>query len=562
VANGLSASARRGHAWLIPLVLILAIFLCFWPAVGFEFSSWDDGINVTENARFNPPRLSNIGWFWSHPFQNLYIPLTYSIWLLVALAAQTKNADVAGVTLNPYVFHLANLLLHLVAAGLVYSVLRRLFRVPLAAAAGALLFAIHPLQIEAVAWVTGFRDLLSGLFSLIVIDQYIAAFDERNGVAPKRTLHAAMAACAYVAALLSKPMAASLPIVLAGIDWFLLRPKPTDGSHVPAVADDPGKVKDRHRLVALHATVLLLGCMLAIPVIVIARRVQPLGSEVVATTLWSRPFIAGDAFVFYAKKLVAPIGLLMDYGRTPQRVLAHAGVYVSFVVAALMIFLAWRLRGRAPWLAAGMWTYLAALLPVLGFVPFGFQAYSTVADRYMYVAMLGPSVAIAGLLACAHSRRGYLLVGAALLMLGMVAHRQVWMWRDDVALYRHTLQINPDSYIANNNLAVALLEEAKPADALPYARKASMLNPRRALTRINLADCLAAVGDNAGAIDAYRAALQIQPTHAAARAKLALALASVHQADSARAAFERAVRDDPSQRRVQPELQRRLSADD
>src|SRR5204862_4768067 len=119
--------------------------------------------------------------------------VTYSAWLLIALAAQTHTADISGVSLNPYVFHLANLLLHLIAVVTAYLILRRLFKRDWPAAIGALLFAIHPLQVEAVAWISGFRDVLSGLLSLVAIHQYIAAYDEGESVNPRHALHATLA---------------------------------------------------------------------------------------------------------------------------------------------------------------------------------------------------------------------------------------------------------------------------------------------------------------------------------------------------------------------------------
>ena len=147
-----------------------------------------------------------------------------------------------------------------------------------------------------------------------------------------------------------------------------------------------------------------------------------------------------------------------------------------------------------------------------------------------------------------------------LCILAVLAHKQAGFWRDDFSLYPHTLLINPDSFTANNNLAAALLERARPADALPYAQRACELSPGFALAWINQADALAAVGRQREAIPAYRRALEIQPTHAAARAKLALALADVGDVDQAQIEFDRAVRDDPNQRRVESQLLERIQS--
>jgi tetratricopeptide (TPR) repeat protein len=168
--------------------------------------------------------------------------------------------------------------------------------------------------------------------------------------------------------------------------------------------------------------------------------------------------------------------------------------------------------------------------------------------------MLGPAVALTGFLANAPRRGACGLASVVILILTILAHLQVRVWRDDLHLYPQTIRVNPDSFTANNNLAAALLEHAQPADAIPYAQRACQLSPGFALAWINQADALAAVGREREAIDAYRHALEIEPRHAAARAKLALALAAVGDTDQARAEFDRAVRDDPSQRRFEPQL--------
>src|SRR5262245_42558194 len=112
-----------------PIIFVFAAtVLCYWPVGGFEFSTWDDGINVSDNPHFDRPRIESVGFFWSHSFQRLYIPLTYTAWTLVAIAGQTGAADISGTKLNPYIFHLANLAVHLAASGVAYLILRQLVR--------------------------------------------------------------------------------------------------------------------------------------------------------------------------------------------------------------------------------------------------------------------------------------------------------------------------------------------------------------------------------------------------------------------------------------------------
>src|SRR5205807_10621767 len=135
--------------------MVLVPLAVFWPVMDADFTSWDDDQMVYANPRFNPPTFSNLAFHWTHPAWNLYMPLTTTAWGVLARCARVSTPDLHGSTLNPAVFHLANLLLHIATACVLYSILRVLFESEWAAFAGALLFAIHPTQVETVAWIGG-----------------------------------------------------------------------------------------------------------------------------------------------------------------------------------------------------------------------------------------------------------------------------------------------------------------------------------------------------------------------------------------------------------------------
>ena len=323
-----------------------------------------------------------------------------------------------------------------------FLILRRLFRREWAACLGALLFALHPVQVESVAWISGLKDLLAGLFSLAAILAYLHA----HPPSPKQARRAYVtAALLLIAALLSKPSAVVTPLIAAAIDLLVL--------HRPL------------RQILLPIGVALLLC---VPILVITRLVQPAAMSF-QPPIWSRPLIATDALAFYLQKLLAPIHLAIDYGRSPKWLHSSRQLYLTWMIPAatgLAIFLA---RGRLPSLAAGAAVFVAALLPVLGFVSFDFQGYSTTADHYLYLAMLGPAIMLAGLLtkaaetgvSTATAKRALTLaVSGLLIALAIRATLQTWHWADSQRLFEHTLAVNPDSLAGNVNLGRLYADDA------------------------------------------------------------------------------------------------------
>jgi protein O-mannosyl-transferase len=202
-----------------------------------------------------------------------------------------------------------------------------------------------------------------------------------------------------------------------------------------------------------------------IPLAVVARIVQHVNSFP-PPGIWQRPFIAADAVTFYLGKLAVPLRLAPDYGRTPGVVLARSLTYAIPLLPLAIAALIWRSRERLLW-SAGL-IFLLALLPVSGLMVFQFQQFSTVADHYMYVPMLGVAVAAAWAFAWAFAWAGQRWSGrtasvfAAALILGLAAlsFRQAMYWRDDFALLPHALEVNPASAGVHNNFGVAYNAQA------------------------------------------------------------------------------------------------------
>lgn len=567
--------ARTKTSWVPPVLIVLAILATFWTVCTAEFTSGDDQENLTANEYLNPPTFSSLAHFWAHPYAHVYIPLTDTVWWVLVRVAGLNVPDANGIWLNPYVFHSANLLMHIGVCLVVYQLLRLLTGRTSAACAGALLFALHPLQVESVAWATGMKDLLSGLLSLIALWQYLRfAQDDprassgrsqsRENGGRTRWWHYGAATAALLAALLAKPSAVSIPVLALILDRVMLR-RPW---RQIAAALAPW--------VAVSAAFVGIG-MLA----------QPVEGRV-NLPLWARPLVAGDSLAFYLEKLCMPIRLATRYPHSVDVVLASWRLKVAWLAPAALLAVAWFLRRRAPWLLAGTLIFAAAPLPVLGLVPFVYQRLSTVADRYVYVAMLGPSLALAGALATDRFTRfpvwlrslsGACIVGA-IGLLAFLSARQARVWQNSDSLYGQVLELDPSNDIAWVVLAKDALEDNRLAEAERYVRHACELapdNPDHAVflavvleaenrssqainvlmetlrrhpdnvsTMLNLADALANNGHSEQAMVFCRGAISLDPENATAHRYLAMLLLEKHENQQAVAEAAEAVRIEPS----------------
>lgn len=504
----------KQHRW-IPLLLLLVTLGVFWEVPHQQFTVWDEATHITGNQYYDPVTLPNVLYFWRHDYFGMYIPVTYTAWALIARFARTVPVEGGGLALNPHLFHAANLLVHLLNVLLVYALLRRLVGRPWAAGAGALLFALHPLQVEPVAWVAGMKDLLSAFFSLLALWLYLVHGSARR---PAYLL----ATVAYLLALLAKPSGVVVPLMAFALDrWVLGRPR-------------------RESLRALAPWLAL-----ALPLAIVAGREQDAEQAAFIPAAWLRPFVAGDALAFYLGKLLWPVGLCADYGRTPERVLGSAWGYLTWMAPAALAVLLWWQRRRLPVLVGAGVAFAAGLLPVLGLVPFAFQRHSTVADRYAYLALLAPALVLAWALSRARTAVGPALTVLALCLLAGASAFQTLPWYGDETLWPATLARNPESWTAHHNLALTLQRQGKEEDARAHYGAALRLRPDAPETLVNLGYLAELRGDAAGARAHYDEAIRHQPDYPAARVNLAALLTRLGQYEEAISHCRHALRVQP-----------------
>lgn len=448
--------------------LFLLAFVPFIPALAAGFV-WDDYL-VTDNPLLRLP--GGLWKIWADPRalgdrDARYWPLLYSsFWIEYRLWGA-----------EPFGYHFDNILLHALNAFLAWRILLRA-RVP-GAWLGAALFAVHPVHVEAVAWVIERKGTLSTFFFLAAFLAFMR-HDER----PRRRLYALSLLC-FVAAYLSKPVTVTLPAAL--LIWLWL-------------SQERLSARDLLRVAPFFA----LAVAMFVGAIALAKEADPINFKL---SLPERLVISGRAFWFYVGKLAWPSNLMAIYPRWVPSARATLD-WLPFASAGALVVALWALRariGKAP--LAALLLYGIGLAPTLGVMPFGYMERSFVADRYQYLPSLA-ALAFAASIAiqAAHRLRRGTGVPArdswlrlapaafALAILSALTATQSALYKNVGTLFGQNVAKNPRSAIAWHYVGDALLQNADPNGAIEHYRKALALDPRAALTRNNLGTALAAAG--------------------------------------------------------------------
>jgi protein O-mannosyl-transferase len=425
----------------IRLLLLVAILLVFGQVVTYDFVDWDDGQHVYLNRNIVEHDFGGLLNHWNPKYPEnpqMYCPMVFTVWWTLAHLSDVQSPDLLGATLNPYIFHAANLLVHWLCACVVLEILLRLKIPPWPAAAGALIFAVHPLQTEAVAWISAMKDLLSGLFALLCIWRYIVALDSQG---PQRKWNYWASLLFFVAALLSKPSTVVLPAIVGAIDLMFYR---------------------RNWKVVLLWTGPWYAFSLVATGIAASLQFHLRG---VGGPLWAHPLIALDSLAFYLTKLVVPLWLRFDYGRSPAAVLSDPlhPLYWTWVLPVAAALLIWRTH-RTPLVLAGA-IFVLAVLPELGLKGFIYQYYTTVADRYIYLSMLGVALAVGWLVSQYPSRKTVVASICVIVFFGSLSFVQARKWIDTDSLYSSLDNTQP--------IHLTILGQYQDHLAVPYLRRAA-----------------------------------------------------------------------------------------
>jgi len=475
---------QRRAVWLVAAALVVVTAALYWQVGGHELTNVDDRLYVSENEQvLSGLTTESIAWAFTDRSTGNWHPLT---WLSLMLDCQLfENTSAAT--------HLTNLLLHLANTLLLFHVLRLMTGATWPSAFVAALFALHPLHVESVAWVSERKDVLSTLFWLLTMWAYVR-YTERRSVGRYVPI-----VIFFVLGLMSKSMLVTLPFALLLLDFWPLR---RIGFEAPIALK---------RLVLEKLPLILITAAVAAVAFVTQRGV---GAVLTAGSFPPGARVAHALVVYlkYLGKMFWPEALQVHYrhyGLPAAWQVALAGLCVAGVLVA-----AWVLRRRYPYLLSGWLWYLGTLIPVIGLVQIGAQA---MADRYTYVPSIGVFIIVAwgvgDLSAGWKARRVVLALGAlaVLVPLSVATYRQVGYWKDSFTLHGHSVSVAPENYHGYMGLAVELDTAGRYDEAIEQYAEVLRIVPsnRRARYRMGLDYERSAMPDRA--IELYRAGLELTP---------------------------------------------------
>ncbi len=520
----MTTSHQRRQAILIGVCLAVLIAAVYWPVGHAGFINYDDNKYVTENPHvqggFTVPAVV---WAFTANYAAYWLPLT---WLSFALDYEWFGMNAGG-------YHAVNVLLHAADAVLLFLVLRRMTGATWRSACVAALFGVHPLHVESVAWIAERKDVLSGLFWLLALWEYVR-YVER----PTRGRYAVTVVW-YAMGLMAKPTVITLPFVLLLLDYWPLgrtRWMPSVvGHHAPLRFGE--LVREKIPFFALAA----VSCVLT-------TRAQHGGgaiSSMERLPVGLRLANAVVSYVRYIEKAVWPSKLAVFY---PYRVWPPSVVFVAGAILVAVSAVVIRRARREPYLAVGWFWFLGTLVPAIGLVQVGGQS---MADRYVYLPMIGLTImlcwSVPSHLLERWNRKAITGVAAAAVLVAcaVLSRAQVGYWKDSETLFRHALDVTRDNWLAHNHLGTTLERAGKVEEAIAHFEQAVRINPDYAEAHNNLGVALTDQGKVTEAIAHYQQALRLRPDYAEAYNNLGNALAQVGKLSDAIGQYEQALRIKP-----------------
>ncbi len=513
----------RREVALVCAMLVIACAAVFGRTLTHQFVNLDDALYVTKNWHVQSGlSLESVRWAFVTEDAHYFHPLTWISHML----------DCRLYGLRAWGHHLTSLVIHTAASVLLFLALRLLTGALWRCAAVAMLFAIHPLHVESVAWVAERKDVLSAFFWMLALAAY-GLYARRGGAAR----HAAVVA-AFVLGLMSKPMVVTLPFVLLLLDCWPL-------GRINLSAPPRELVRTTLRLAASKTLLFLITAVSCASTLIMQSHAINLayGEKVPFA-----PRIANAVFVYalYLAKTLWPSGLAVFYPHPITRPMALVAV-AALLLAGITLFCLCHAR-RRPYLIVGWLWYLGTLVPVIEVVQAGEFSH---ADRYTYLPLIGIFIMVAWGMAdlAAHwrvpKRALAAISGIVLVSLGICANIQAGYWRDSQTLFGHALAVGQESGIAYNNLGVVALEQKRHADARALFFKALQLTPKSTDALYNLGRVALEEG-NYGELEAcmYQV-LNLDPAHVQALNNLGVSLIYQGRYEEAEQVLRRALQLDP-----------------
>jgi len=552
--------AKRNVIVFVYSALILSTLLVFWQVRNFDFVRYDDSDYVYENPHvLNGITGDSIIWAFTTNHTGYWHPLT---WLSYMLDCQLFGK-------NPGPMHLINLFLHLANTLLLFAVLRKMTGSTSSPQAGALwpsafvaaAFAIHPMHVESVAWIAERKDVLSTLFLLLTLAAYVSYVRRRGLIRYVLTL------LLFALGLLAKPMLVTLPFLLLLLDYWPLNrfsiadPEKSEGfpglsprnffeiSEGCRLSIDISKNRKSEignwkffRLLIEKIPFLVLAAVSSV-ITFLAQLKSSTVAPINALPLKDRIANAFLSYTRYTGKLFWPQNLAVFY---PFDANSFAFWQVAMCVLLLiMIFiLVIRFGRNRKYLPVGWFWFAGTLVPVIGLVQVGGQAY---ADRYTYIPYIGLFIMLAWGLPELLSKWPYrkfalgMAATMALIVTGIAANAQVSNWNNSITLFSHAIKVTHNNATAHNNLGNAYLNLGRYQDAVESFKQAIRIKPGLTEAHINLGTAYNKLGRYQDAIEAYKQAIRIKPDFAEAHCGLGASYVNLGRYQDAVESFKQAI---------------------
>ena len=523
---------------VICILLIVATFCSYSQVKDHEFIGFDDDLYITNNLNVQAGLTSeSIKWAFTTSHPPYWHPMT---WLSHLIDYQLYG-------LHPKGHYLTNVFLHITSALILFMVLFRMTGALWQSAFVAAIFALHPLNVESVAWIAERKNVLSTLLCLLTMWAYI------HYSAKKTAKRYGLVLLFFTLGLMSKPMLVTLPFVLLLLDYWPLRRLNLRLERGPDEVLNKNNVKRSEVLQLVLEKIPLF--LLAMGLSIVTVHLQKISGAVKSLDLFPLHVRLTNVMVSYfeyMEKIIWPSGLSILYPHPGNALPAWKGIFCGMALVGITI-ISIRLIKKAPYFAVGWFWYLGTLIPVIGIVQVGGQA---MADRFVYIPQIGIFIIVAWGLPELISKWRYkekvLSVSAGIIIFTLVitTWEQVSQWKNSITIFKHAIRVTDKKYpsfaVIHNNLGIALFDDRKNEEAISHFKMAIKLMPNDIKAHYNLGIALFAGQKNEEAIAHYKMAIKLQPNYTSAHYNLGNALFAIKETEEAIFHYKMAIKFQPS----------------
>lgn len=508
---------------MICLILMACVLGVFGRTVTYNFVAYDDYVYVVDNPHIQEGlNKKSLKWAFTSTYANFWHPVT---WLSYILDVELFGTGPAG-------FHLSNIFWHYVNTLLLFAVFYRMTHALWPCLTVALLFGIHPLHVESVAWVSEKKDLVSTFFMMLAMGAYGAYAKNQT-----RWRYGAVTVL-FAIGLMAKPMIVTLPFVFLLLDYWPLKRNRANGH-------ESTQILHAWRLVKEKIPFFFLAAVFSVVAVVAQQKGGTLASTGEINFLF-RIKNAWVSYFCYLKNTVYPSELSIFYPYPSAIPLWTAGAAAFFVLTMTMTVLYF--RRNCPWLVTGWFWYLGTLVPVIGLVQVGDFS---MADRFSYIPLIGIFIMFAWTAQNVGDRRPrlrkwlVLFLSVAIFVLGVAGYRHAGHFRDSLTLFRHAIRMDPNNWLALNNLGVTYNEMGQHEKAIQCFQDALRIKPVFIEALNNLAGVFVKTGRMDEGLACYGRAIELMPDFPGTYYNLAVALDASGRLGDAERNYEKALKMDP-----------------